>query len=187
MSFIVNPEEYDYGTAPNICPACFDINKSPDSVFLCVNGILPGDNFFGIDPGAPFGIFEIHTDAPCQWHEVVGAFDFFYGIIGINTVCSIGVVAGPNVFSDTILGHCKYAFTNVFNFPAGRTYYKGQVRVVVPLEGGVLSVQEIALLLANETNWAKWCNPIYKSDTETVYKFYKRTGKTNIKILVEDP
>lgn len=182
MSIDTNPELYSYAVPPNECPACYDANKSPDSLFLCFAGIMPGDNWNPGFPPPPNGCFEIPVFAPCRWTGTVGLFDFDYGhIVGFTFVdCHLGI--GGGAFFTAILNLCVTWFANGRAVPAGNIYYGGHCKVVPPLAGGAFSFPELMALLSDDPLWAEWCNPVPAPGDSTVYKFYNAQDATNIKI-----
>lgn len=182
MSFLVDPDLYDYSTPPNVCPLCFDADKSPEIIFINVADIKIGDLWVPADPPPPNGNWAVHISAPCVWSETIGAFDFALHYQVDRTSLDIDVTGGAGCFLHLDLVPCTQWFQNEQLNPAVHKYYEGYARVVPVLEGGAYSIQELMALFSDDPTWAKYCNPIADDAESTVYKLYNPLDHTNVKI-----
>lgn len=198
MSFLTDPAEYDYSVAPNICDVCYDVGKTPASLFLCFTGIMIGNLWVPGDEPPPNGPWEIPVTGPCRWAATLGGFDFVYDHVMAVTVLNVNVTGAGNVFTKAIPQLCSKWFENSIVGAIGNKYHGGTAQVVPLLEGNTLSIQDIMALISDDPYWAKWCNPKPADADSTVYKFYKGrettpsgsrppTGGTNIKIKIDNP
>lgn len=187
MSFPIDPSLYEYSIPPKVCPACFDLGKTPESLFLCFADIKIGATWIPADPPPPNGVWEIPVSAACQWIASVGLYDFDYRPVDIATTLRVDVTGGGLIFLDQNQPACSVWWSNEIIAPAGVKYYGGFCQVVPPLAGDSFSAADLLALLSDDPLWALWCNPKPTSTGATVYKLYNPRDRTNIHIKHQSP
>lgn len=185
MSIATNPELYDYSVPPNVCPLCYDVGKTPETLFLCFSEIKIGALWTPADPPPPNGTFAVVPTNPCKWQVTASGFDFYYQSIMGDTECGCNITGGGLCFGGLFEGDCHLWFDNALVAPGGNKYYDGSCGVVPSLEGGIYSIAWILQLLSKDPIWATWINPIPISEQLTVYKLYNAIDHTNIKIKID--
>lgn len=184
MSFNANPDLYEYGTPPNVCPACFDAGKSPDSLFACFSGIEIGALWAPPLPAAPNGIYELLPINPCLWELNVGIWrirlDLRFGV-SVLEIWDSGFVWG---FMKNTGVPCSPYFINNIVDPA-REYYNGFGLAVPPLPGDDFSSDELLDLLGIDPRSDVWVNPRPMSAGAAVHSLSRGRDSTNIKVLYD--
>jgi len=67
MFIDANLDNYSYTSDPDPCNTCFNINKTPETMYLCFSDIKIGALWTPADPPPPFGAFEITHQGFCIW------------------------------------------------------------------------------------------------------------------------
>jgi len=187
MSFLTDPDLYDYAIGPNICNACYDIGKSPDQLFLAVQGILTGQAWLPADPPPPNGLYQLSPAAACWWSLLIGIWDIQLQTNLPQTRLIITGVPALTAFTKVTPAACtNWLASEITDGPLVK-YYTGEAAVVPPLPGGADSIQDLMQSLAMDPYSKHWCNPRPSDDDATVYTISSHINKTNIKIKQQTP
>ncbi len=181
MSFDPNPDLYDYAVPPNVYPACFNLGKSPESVFINVSGIKIGAIWGPVDPEPPNGNFEISAFAPCRWKQFIAPWEFDYRLFVGQSLLFIWDIGLHFPFTSNPQTDCTLWF-DAFQQDPGAKYYSGQAIVTPPLPGGSFSEIELLDLVGLDTIKQTWANPRAAADEISFHTISRRFDSTNIKI-----
>jgi len=186
MSINTDPTLYDYSIPPNpVCNLCYAPNETPELLFICFSGIMPGALWAPPDPEPPNDSYSVAIVAPCHWQSIHAPFTFAYSLLFGLTIVS-ATIAGPlSVFSGLSIAGCVNWFPNQIAVPAGNHYYGGYALIAHMMPSQQISIQEIMSLfniLAEDETYAR---PFPKSGDEGVHRFSRREGATNILIKVD--
>lgn len=181
MSFDPNPDLYEYEPPPNVCLGCFEVGKSPASLFVNFSGIKIGAGWLPLDPEPPNGIYEITASAPCRWNRTIGPWNFDYNMIGGGSNVQIwdGGLLFP--FTQQLLNPCELWFANFQQNPIF-TYFGGWCVVTPPLPGGTFSEVELLDLVGIDTIRQTWANPRPAPADISFHTISRAADATNIKI-----
>jgi len=186
MSIDLDPALYDYEDPPNVCPAIFGADLTPDTLFLIFNGIKKGAIWVAADGLPPNGIWAIIPTEPCLYNDTVDGhvveYDtkFFGSSVHISTPRPTGAFLGQMAFPG------KTWFANVWDVPAGNEFYGGFCSVTSAITSDQKNLQDIWNSLGEIREAGTYVTPRPKSATETVHTISKRIDHTNIKIVFDD-
>lgn len=186
MAIDTDPDLYDFSVPPDICNACFDVGKTPDILFVCLSGILPGDLWVGGDLPPPNGIWPVHTFGACHWKETVSGYPFSYQpTIGGFTSLLVGIV-GLEYFVGGDPAICKIWMANVNVNPVINKYYGGYATLMTALTGGndVLSNLMDDMVLRRETQ--NFISPGPMATNRSTMKYFNQSDNSSCKFLLEN-
>lgn len=184
MSFLTDPDLYGYAVAPDICNACYDVNKSPKTLLVALTGIQIGQAWTPADPPPPNGVWELTANGVCRW-TLADVYNFVLAVDAPGATMR-ATTAPPAViaFNNVPLAACSGVFTSLLTDIPANKFFGGNASVVLPLPGGADSVQEIMESLAMDPFSQHWNNPRSTDDDQTVYNIASHLNRTNIKIKV---
>ena len=182
MSIPTDPDLYSYADPAVECQRCFDPDKSPAQLFLSISGIKIGGGWLPAFPPPPSGLYELTAVAPCSWFLNDGSWTYSVVYTAAKTECLVEIPLGLISFWQSQAPTCQSTLSNSYVDPVADIYYGGFVHFVPPLLGTVNSIQHVMSLVSPDPKWAKYDNPQVVDANTVVHKFYRRTGKTNVKI-----
>lgn len=181
MSFDPNPDLYSYEAPPNVCLGCFDVGKSPSSVFVNFSGIKIGAGWAPPDPEPPNGIFEVQAFAPCVWRTDFGFWEIILDYTGGNSSIVIWDPLFNAAFNRGLAAGCQVWFSNNILNPAFK-WYDGNCVITPPLPGGVFSEVELLDLVGIDTIRQTWANPRPAPADISFHTISRGADATNVKI-----
>lgn len=187
MSIPCDPDLYDYSVAPNVCPVCFDADKTPDSIFVNIQGVAMGQAVPGVDPDPPNGTWELPVTGPCAFGAVFGPWTFSLTYNGPETLFTVQAGGVGFGFGAGDPGNCTNWLANAQQFPLVDDYYGGFANFVPYLEGGEFSAEQLLELVVVEPGDHTYAKPRPHNDGDTVYVITQRSTNSNIAVKYEPP
>ena len=185
MSIECDPTKYDYSTAPLICNTCFDVDKTPDSLFINIEGVTMGLATEGVDPDPPNGVWELNIVGACHFQKIIGAWTFDVVFNAVDTVVNVTSAGTDPGFGAMAPNPCKWFLLNSRVNPAAWDYVGGSATLIPYLDGGQFSIQELFSLINMGAGERVFCNPRPLDTGETSYIITDRSTNTNIGVLME--
>lgn len=182
MSFDTDPALYDFAVAPDICNLCFAIDKTPETFFLGLTGILRGDLWTGADPPPPNGTWEITASGVCGWSLSETLYEFNYDTNILFSQLNIFKGAVTFFFSQLFAVACVRQFSNALAVPAGNKYYGGDAQILSPLDSGSDNNIELMGLLNILPESLTFCKPSASTPPVIVNRYSRGSDATNIHI-----
>lgn len=183
MFIDANLENYDYTTDPDPCNTCFDVNHTPETMYLCFSGIQIGALWTPADPSPPFGAFEITHQGFCVWEDSDANYTYQYSTVPDFSDVQVWTPAVELPFWQRHVGVCYNWWSNAIVVPAGNKWYGGYCLLLNTLPGGIDGISDILELMSNSPDWADYLRPgAMASDVET-HLLYKRQDDTTIRIV----
>lgn len=187
MSFSTNLANYSYSAVHPPCHACYDPDKTPETIFLCFAEIQIGALWIPADPPPPFGSYELTHDGACDWSSITPDYFLSYQSDALGTTLRVFGPIFQNVFQGVPAPPCENWFSNINAVPAGNKFFGGYCVVINTLPGGLSDITDLMQLMSESPDWADWLGSVPTAADTASYQFSKHQDHTNVRILMDVP
>jgi len=182
MSLNLDPSIYSYEPAPNVCPAVFGADTTPDQIFLQLTDIKKGAWWIPANGEPPNGIHILTPTNPCQFGLTTAAFLFELSWDGSDTILSIYTWGMAAVFWRTTAYPPVTWFQNTPQTPVGNFFYDGFAALTIEIPCDQPNTPALWESLGETPDAETWDNPLAASSGSVIHTFSRRKDHTNIKI-----
>ena len=185
MFIDANLDNYSYTSDPDPCNTCFNINKTPETMYLCFSDIKIGALWTPADPPPPFGAFEITHQGFCIWEGSDANYAYQFATVPDFSDVIIHTPGFDTIFWQRHVGICFNWWVNAISVPAGNKWYGGYCLLLNTLPDGIAGISDILELMSDSPDWADFLRPGAMATQTGTYLLYKRQDNTTIKIKID--
>lgn len=116
---------FDESGVNNECTTCFDVDATPNVIWLFIYGVKKGTGWTYAMGPCPNGVFKLRHDFGCVWDTTIGTMHYKVELSGAtpawwakDSVYGFKFLQGNNP-------HCQDHAENVYQTPGSNAFYDG--------------------------------------------------------------